>query len=634
MRLEDLQGQRLGRYELVSVLGRGGMAAVYRAHDTLLHRDVAIKILYPQYSTDGSLIERFKREAVMAAQLDHPNIVPIYDVGEAAGLVYIAMKLLNGRSLADLLHARQAVPLQDLIPLVEQIAAALDYAHARGIVHRDIKAGNILIEGPARTAGSPLTLSAATASRAILTDFGIAKSLDAPGMTGTGVLLGTPDYMAPEQIRGDVVDGRADLYALGVLVYRCLTGRRLFEGGTEEVLLGHLHGRIADPSSVEPSLPPALDPVIRRALARRPDERYRTASEFAHALRAAAGMELPTPPPARRRDQDGRVVVPRLAADDMVRRDNLAGATTRKGAVVAPGARVLPVAPPFQRARPSGSAAGGVMLAVLLLFVIGGGGLLLARALQERDPGAAGAIVTTPRPTETALPAQTTASAATPAPVAVPPTSFPTASPPTETAAPTHTPAPAATPKPTTTPTPGVTTTPTATPTATSTAIVCSAGLVGGFGQLWHNSQALQQQLGCPQTAEQGGQIAEQPFEGGSMFWFGPLDTIYVLIGHDGGSWRSFGPGDLKNRSTPTPVEAPPGLVAPVSGFGLVWGTEPDVKAKLGWGTKPEAGPYNGAYQPFEQGFMLFSPTGLDRGKTIYVLYQDGTFERYDDPNR
>src|SRR5215211_1383241 len=180
MRLEDLQGQRLGRYELVSVLGRGGMAAVYRAHDTLLRRDVAIKILYPQYSTDGSLIERFKREAVMAAQLDHPNIVPIYDVGEAAGLVYIAMKLLNGHSLADLLHTRQAVPLQDLVPLVEQIAAALDYAHARGIVHRDIKAGNILIEGPERAAGSPLALRAMTAPRALLTDFGIAKSLDAP----------------------------------------------------------------------------------------------------------------------------------------------------------------------------------------------------------------------------------------------------------------------------------------------------------------------------------------------------------------------------------------------------------------------------------------------------------------------
>jgi len=634
MRLEDLQGQRLGRYELVSVLGRGGMAAVYRAHDTLLHRDVAIKILYPQYSTDGSLIERFKREAVLAAQLDHPNIVPIYDVGEAAGLVYIAMKLLNGRSLADLLHTRQAVPIQDLVPLVEQIAAALDYAHAHGIVHRDIKAGNILIEGAERADGNPLALSATPAPHVLLTDFGIAKSLDAPGMTGTGVLLGTPDYMAPEQIRGDVVDGRADLYALGVLVYRCLTGRRLFEGGTEEVLLGHLHGRIADPSSVEPSLPPAIDPVIHKAVARRPDDRYRTAGEFAHALRAAAGMELPTPPPARRRDHDGRVVVPRLAADDMVRwQADPADQVTRKGTVVPPSARSLPAVPPFQRARPGGGAAGGVMLAMFLLLVIGGGGLLLARALQERDSGAVGVVVTTPRPTETVVPTQTT-SVETPAPVDAPPTDFPTTSQPTAAVPATQVPQPTATPRPTHTPTPGVTATPTAPPTATPTALVCSAALAGGFGQLWNNNQALQQQLGCPQQAEQGGQIAEQPFERGSMFWFGPLDTIYALIGNDSGVWRSFGPGDLKNRPTPAPVDAPPGLFAPVSGFGLVWGTEPDVQAKLGWGTKPEAGPYNGAYQPFENGFMLFSSTGLDRGKTIYVLYQDGMFERYDDPNR
>src|SRR5262245_43850538 len=159
MRLEDLQGQRLGRYEITGLLGRGGMAAVYRAHDTLLRRDVALKVLYPQYGADGSLIERFKREAVLAAQLDHPNIVPIYDVGEANGFVYIAMRLLGGRSLADVLRARRTLPLQDMVPIVEQIAAALDYAHARGIVHRDIKAANILLEepgGPARgQAGAP-----------------------------------------------------------------------------------------------------------------------------------------------------------------------------------------------------------------------------------------------------------------------------------------------------------------------------------------------------------------------------------------------------------------------------------------------------------------------------------------------
>src|SRR6266508_3834687 len=139
MRLEDLQGRRLGRYEIVAVLGRGGMAAVYRAHDTVLRRDVALKVLYPQYIGDRTLIKRFEYEAVLAAGLDHPNIVPIYDVGEADGLVYIAMKLLSGQSFADILRLRGSLPADELLPIVDQIAAALDYAHVRQIVHRDIK---------------------------------------------------------------------------------------------------------------------------------------------------------------------------------------------------------------------------------------------------------------------------------------------------------------------------------------------------------------------------------------------------------------------------------------------------------------------------------------------------------------
>ena len=146
MRLEDLIGQRLGRYEILALVGRGGMAAVYRAHDTALRRDVALKVLYPQYAGDAALVERFQREAVLAANLDHPNILPIYDVGAASGLVYIAMRLLNGRSFADMLRMRGALPPAELVLIIEQIAAALDYAHARQIVHRDIKPANILLE--------------------------------------------------------------------------------------------------------------------------------------------------------------------------------------------------------------------------------------------------------------------------------------------------------------------------------------------------------------------------------------------------------------------------------------------------------------------------------------------------------
>src|SRR5918911_1401040 len=151
MRLEDLIGRRLGRYEIVALIGRGGMAAVYRAHDSALRRDVALKGLYPQYGGDAALVERFQREAVLAANLDHPNILPIYDVGEADGLVYIAMRLLSGRTFADILRMSGSLPPGELLPIVDQIAAALDYAHARQIVHRDIKPANILIEDASGT---------------------------------------------------------------------------------------------------------------------------------------------------------------------------------------------------------------------------------------------------------------------------------------------------------------------------------------------------------------------------------------------------------------------------------------------------------------------------------------------------
>ena len=265
MRLEDLKGRRLGRYEIIEVLGRGGMAAVYRARDTVLRRDVALKLLYPQYTGDIALVERFQREAVLAAGLDHSNILPIYDVGDTDDMVYIAMRLLSGQSFADVLRLRGSIPPAELVPIVDQVAAALDYAHARQIVHRDIKPANILIDGDG--------IQALASARAILTDFGIAKSLDAAsrGLTATGVLIGTPEYMAPEQIRGGhKVDARADIYALGVVVYRALTGHRPFEGSTEEVLMGHLHGTFAPPSSFERTLPPAVDGVLRRVLARDP----------------------------------------------------------------------------------------------------------------------------------------------------------------------------------------------------------------------------------------------------------------------------------------------------------------------------------------------------------------------------
>ncbi|MEO7908892.1 MAG: serine/threonine-protein kinase, partial [Roseiflexaceae bacterium] len=403
MRLEDLIGQRLGRYEIVALVGRGGMAAVYRAHDTALRRDIALKVLYPQFGGDAALVERFQREAVLAANLDHPNILPIYDVGETNGLVYIAMRLLSGRSFADTLRMRGALPPTELVPIVDQIASALDYAHARQIVHRDIKPANILIEG----LEAPTPQLPTPAPHAVLTDFGIAKSLDplTSGLTVTGVLIGTPEYMAPEQIiGGGQVDGRADIYALGVLVYRALTGRRPFEGGTQEVLIGHLHSTPPDPSSIDPALPTGVDAALRKALARDPRQRYSSAGEFARALRSAAGME-PTPPPARR-TSDGRAVVPQVAVGALAQ-PPLAQAEqlTRKGTLVPPGAsqrqKSLPaaaLAPATLRRTPRRDNIIWAALGIVLALVIGGGLLYAAGLLPGRGNGGIGEIATA-RPT-------------------------------------------------------------------------------------------------------------------------------------------------------------------------------------------------------------------------------------------
>ncbi len=303
MHLEDMVGRTIGRYHVLTLLGRGGMAAVYRARDTVLQRDVALKVLYPQFLGDATLVERFRREAVLAARLDHPGIVPIYDIGETDGTAFIAMRLLEGPSLADVLRVRQRLTINETLALLDQLAAALDYAHANGVIHRDIKPANIILEG----LGTPWNRSnpdlleqvrlTVPTMRAILTDFGIAKALDAPGTTTTGVLIGTPEYMAPEQIRGDVrIDGRADVYALGVLTFRCLTGRSPFEGTTQEVLLGHLEGAIVDPSALDPTIPQPIGAAIRLALTRRPADRYRTAGEFVRALHSAARMEAPLRP--------------------------------------------------------------------------------------------------------------------------------------------------------------------------------------------------------------------------------------------------------------------------------------------------------------------------------------------------
>lgn len=658
MRLEDLAGRRIGRYEVITLLGRGGMAAVYRARDTVLQRDVALKVLYPQFLSDATLVERFRREAVLAARLDHPGIVPIYDIGEIEGTAFIAMRLLNGPSLADVLRVRQRLTVDETIALLDQIAAALDYAHARGVIHRDIKPANIILEGlgipwdernPALLESVQLTIPT---MRAILTDFGIAKALDAPGTTTTGVLIGTPEYMAPEQIRGNVrIDGRANVYALGVLTFRCLTGRSPFEGTTQEVLLGHLEGTIIEPSAIVPAIPQPVGAAIRLALARRPDDRYRTAGEFARALGSAARMEAPLPPIAG---------TPR-PAPDMVR--VAADAPTGIGDVRPPAARQeapspLPAAtgaavPPRRPLHPA-------LIALLALgaLILGGGGVVLAgRLLFAPTPiptslpvidTATSTPTFTPTPGETATP--TTPPSPTPAPTETPtatptPTATATPVPPTPTPRPTNTPSATPTSTPTetlaATPSPSMTPTPSSTPTATHTATStttpsptpCPIAPIRGFGEVWNNNPTVARRLGCPTDIERGGgnTLIEQRFESGSMISFLPIGDIYVLIGFTRGEWQRFPyppPLPPDTPATPTP---PAELQTPVDIFGIIWATNPGVRQNLGFALRPQSATIEGAYQPFTGGVMIYSSEGLGRGKTIYVLYDDGTFERYDD---
>jgi serine/threonine-protein kinase len=669
MRLEDLNGRRLGRYEITGLLGRGGMAAVYRAHDTALRRDVALKVLYPQYAGDTALVQRFQREAVLAANLDHPNILPIYDVGEADGLVYIAMRLLSGRSFADILRLRRSLPLAELTPIVEQIASALDYAHARQIVHRDIKPANILIEGLG-DAESGMGGEAAI-PHAVLTDFGIAKSLDpmTTGLTVTGVLIGTPEYMAPEQIRGSqTVDARADIYALGVLVYRALTGRRPFEGGTQEILMGHLQGTIPDASSIDPTLPAAVDAVLRQALARAPEQRYRSAGEFARALRSAAGMAMATPPPAMRRELDSRAVVPQVALNDIAQPNGVvADQPTRKGTIVPSSFSPHDSARTAQPARPQparatrpapresrGSGAAWAILGLILALAIGGG-ILYAAGLLSRSGDNGGGAIATARPTDTPAPTDVPVTpTAAPTAVAVAPTEAPTAAPsavpatPTQTSftaaptrkptairpAPTKTPAPSRTPQPSSTPTPTTASTLTPTPTRTPTITpspTSAIPLQGGFKLLLEQDQGLRQQLGDPTKPESGGPgtTTEQQFENGSMFYFQPTDQIYVL--YDDKTWQVFEHDELKGLPEPPPANC----AGPMKGgFALVWGSFPKVRERLGCSTSAEPVLFEGAYQPFERGTLLWSKRGLGDGPTIYVLFIDHVFERHKDPNQ
>src|SRR5919197_603730 len=267
-----------GRYRILRKLGSGGMANVYLAEDQELGRRVAIKILNDRHANDDQFVERFRREAKNAAGLSHPNIVSIYDRGEAEGTYYIAMEYLSGRSLKELIVSRGPTPIKIAVDYTRQILAALGFAHRNGIVHRDIKPHNVVVDADGRLK---------------VTDFGIARS-GASQMTEVGSIIGTAQYLSPEQARGAGTDARSDVYSMGVVLYELLTDQVPFTGDTPvEIAIKHLSEVPRRPSELRPEIPPDLDAVVLRALAKDPDDRFQSAEEMeAELARVAKGLSV------------------------------------------------------------------------------------------------------------------------------------------------------------------------------------------------------------------------------------------------------------------------------------------------------------------------------------------------------
>ena len=259
-----------GRYELLELIGRGGMSSVWQAHDRLLDRIVAIKILHPHFTEDEEYVERFRREARSVAQLSHPNIVTVIDRGEDAGRQYIVFEYVEGENLKQLLERGGPMPVRDALVMALQMARALAFAHGRGLIHRDVKPQNVLLnlDGQAK-----------------MTDFGIAREVDVEGVTITGTVLGTSEYIAPEQARGQQVDSQTDVYSLGVVLYELLTGGVPYDGDNfVTVALRHVNEPVPNVLDRRPDAPPRVALAIERAMAKSPDDRYGSMDELVNEL--------------------------------------------------------------------------------------------------------------------------------------------------------------------------------------------------------------------------------------------------------------------------------------------------------------------------------------------------------------
>ena len=274
---EGLIGTLLAeRYEILELLGQGGMGAVYKARDTELERFVALKLIRPELASNPEILHRFKQELILARDVTHRNVIRIFDLGQSKGIKFITMEFVEGRDLRTMLRERGKIPPEETVQIIAQVCRALEAAHAAGVVHRDLKPQNIMLDAK---------------DRVFVMDFGIAHSLETPGMTQTGALMGTPEYMSPEQARGMKVDARSDLFALGIIFYEMLTSISPYKADTAlATLLKRIQERAHPPADVDPAIPKAISDVVMRCLETDRDHRFSTAREILEDL----GHEMPT----------------------------------------------------------------------------------------------------------------------------------------------------------------------------------------------------------------------------------------------------------------------------------------------------------------------------------------------------
>lgn len=382
--MKSLVGTTLGRYEILEKIGQGGMAHVYKAYQPGLNRFVAIKVVLPSLAEEVDFAERFQREAQAVARLNHPNILQVYDFGTHDSYNYLVMRYVeNSTTLGDLI--KTAAPVEKLIDYVLQVADALNYAHEHGIVHRDVKPGNILIDG----------------KWALLSDFGLVKIKEASSqLTGTGIGIGTPAFMSPEQVSGQDVDHRTDIYALGVILHRILTGTIPHDAPTPlSIMIKRKTEPVVPPRQIKPDLPPSLEQVILRSLAPVPDDRYATATDFIAAIKKAE---------ADPNYREAVITLPPGAGSDVTM-----VASSSQGRLVPDNRAAAP-------AKNKSLLLGGAITAVILLAVLS---LALFLLMPDKPEAAAQTITETPFSPATATPV-----AATATPVPATATSTPTPS--------------------------------------------------------------------------------------------------------------------------------------------------------------------------------------------------------------